>query len=148
MMGIWVAMTPPILAIWSRSLTGLQYWLTVLSGCLRCSGTHPTLWVNTRPSMRVLVSTMLVESAYFPRYLLVGLGVYRLPIFNAALLHLSIEGGTVEAHIRARWSFDGAVVEMVAGNRALAPSCTMTQLVRNCAFFCKMPSHCAILASA
>ena len=58
----------------------------------------------------------------FPRHLLVGLGVYCLPIFDAALLYLSIEGGTVETHIRACWSFDGAVVEMVAGNRALAPS--------------------------
>ena len=48
-----------------RSLTGLLYRSIVLSGCLRCLGTHPSLWVNTRPSTCVFVSTMLVESAYF-----------------------------------------------------------------------------------
>ena len=85
---------------------------------------------------------------FVPRHLLVGLGVYRLSIFDAALLHLSIQSGTVEAHIRARWLFDGAVMEMVAGYRALAPSQAMTQSVRNCTFLCKMPSHCTILALA
>ena len=107
------------------------------------------LWVNTRPSTRVLVSTMLVESTeFFPRHLLVCLGVYRLSIFDAALLHLSIEGGTVEAHIRARWSFDGAVVEMVAGNRAFASAHTMAQPVRDGTLLCKVSLHCAILAPA
>ena len=83
-----------------------------------------------------------------PRHLLVCLGVYRLPIFDAALLHLSIEGGTVETYIRARWSFDGAVMEMVAGNRAFASAQTMAQPVRDSALLCKVPPHCAILAPA
>ena len=79
------------------------------------------LWVSTCPSTCVLVSTMLVKSTNL-RYLLICLGVYYLPIINSTPLYLLVEGDAVETHIRARWSFDGAVVEMVAGNQALAPS--------------------------
>ena len=83
-----------------------------------------------------------------PRHLLVCLGVYRFPLFDAALLYLSIKGGTVETNVRARWSFDGAVMEVVAGNRAFASTHAVTQAVWDRTFFCKMPPHCAILAPA
>ena len=146
--GTWRVMTTGPPYVRSRSLTGLLYQSIVLSGCLRCPGTHPLLWVNTRPSTHVLVSTMLVESAEYPRHLLVGLGVYHFPVFNATSLHLFIEGDTVKAHVRARWSLYGAVVEMVARDRAPVSSHTMTQLVRDRTFFCKMSPHCAILALA
>ena len=48
------------------------------------------------------------------RRLLVGLGVYHFPVFYPTLLHLLIEGDTVEAHIRARRLLYGAVMEVVA----------------------------------
>ena len=83
-----------------------------------------------------------------PRHLLVGLGVYHFPVFNTTLLHLFIEGDTVEAHIRAHQSLYGAVMEVVARDRAPASSHTVTQAVWDRTFLCKMPPHCAILAPA
>ena len=76
------------------------------------------------------------------------LGIYHLPIIDSTLLYLFIEGGIVEAHIRACRLFDWAVVEVVFGNGATIPSHTMAQTVRNCAFFCEVSSHSAVLALA
>ena len=84
----------------------------------------------------------------FPRHLLVGLGVHHLPIFNATLLYLFVEGITVESHIGARWSFDGAVVKMISGNGATPSSHSVAQSVWNGTLFRKVSSHRAILAPA
>ena len=83
-----------------------------------------------------------------PRFLLVGLGVYHLSIVDSTPLYLFVESVTVETHIRARWSFDGAIVEMVAGNRAFVSAHSMAQPVWDGTLFRKVPPHCAVLAPA
>ena len=72
--------------------------------------------------MRVLVSTMLVESAESPRHLLVSLGVYHLSVVDSTSLHLFVESVTVETHIRTCRSFNRAIIEMISGDGATPPS--------------------------
>ena len=78
--------------------------------------------------------------------LLVCLGIYRLSIFDPTPLYLFKESSAVEAHVRARWSFNQAVVEMVSGDRTFIPTHAVAQPVRDCTLFRKMPMHHTIFA--
>ena len=80
-----------------------------------------------------------------PRYLLICLGVHHLPIFNPTSLYLLVEGSAVETHVGARWLFDGAVVEMISGDRAASSSHSMTQLMWDGTLLCEVSLYCTIL---
>ena len=54
----------------------------------------------------------------------------------------------METHIRARWLLNGAVVEVVPGNRAASSSHMVAQTMWNRALLCEVPPHCTILALA
>ena len=80
------------------------------------------------------------------RHLLVGLSVYYLPIVNSTPLYLLVKGNAVETHIGARWSFDGAVVEVVSGGGAASSPHSMAQSMGNGTLLREVSPNSAIFA--
>ena len=143
MMGTWGAKQPATQVVGPRSLIGLLYRSIVLSGCLRCSGTHPKLWVNACACLNQACRVRLITTPLLSSFL-----VDLLPIIYPTALHLSIQGLTVETHVGAVGTFDWSVVTMVAGDQTSIPALTMTESMGVETVFSEMSLQGAVLAFA